>query len=379
MADKKSIKTGCGSVRLIPAWAFAIYSASLALSAALCSAAALFFILRFDGALRTAAVVASSLLFLSLASCCSLIFAGYIRRRKDIAFQRPLSEIRAAFDSASGESPSAVSGPTRLPSADPSYHEEINRLIESAGRLLSSVNALDEMRSGFMSAVSHDMRTPMTTISGFIDCILDGAVPPEKQEHYLRLIKSEVMRLSRLVSSLLDISRIRAGDRSFVFERFDICETARLILLSFEAGIDEKKLEVEFECDDDRLYVDADSDAVYQVIYNIVDNAVKFSRPGGKLTVSLKRSDGDIVTSVRNEGEGIAAEDQPFVFERFFKADRTRGLDKSGSGLGMYIAKTIVEAHGRRLMLDSVPGQYARFYFSLPESRAANIRGAGLK
>lgn len=246
---------------------------------------------------------------------------------------------------------------------------EISELCDAVNGMLSSVRALDKMRSNFMSSVSHDMRTPMTTISGFIDCILDGAIAPEKQEQYLRLIKSEVMRLSRLVSSLLDIARIQAGDREFIKEPFDVCETARVILFSFEKLIDEKKLNVEFDTDADNLFVTADEDAIHQVIYNIADNAVKFSKTGGTLEFSLKRDgNGGIEISVRNEGEGIPYEDQPFVFERFFKSDKTRGLDKNGSGLGMYISKAITDAHGSELKLESVPESFCRFYFTLPEA-----------
>jgi len=259
-----------------------------------------------------------------------------------------------------------------IPSGAP---DEVTELYSAVNSLIAAVKALDNMRSDFMSSVSHDMRTPMTTISGFIDCILEGAVSPEKQEHYLRLIKDEVMRLSRLVSSLLDIARIQAGDREFVKEPFDICEITRVILFSFEQKIDEKKLDVEVDFASDNIYASGDPDAVHQVIYNIIDNAVKFSNPSGVLTLRASETgDGKVLISVKNDGDGIAYEDQPFVFERFFKSDRTRGLDKSGSGLGMYISKAIIDALGGELKLDSVPGEYCRFYFTLPAAENAPKR-----
>ncbi len=354
-----------------------IFSAAVILTAVIsvlfCAALISFFGREYE----TLVSLISFILFIFILLIETALFNTVLLHYYNKKVKEPLVGIKNAIEnSCARTSPSRDTGlrsDTALPDPDAGYPEEIRELITAVGKLTESVDSLEAMRSGFISAVSHDMRTPMTTISGFIDCILEGAIQPDRQEHYLRLIKSEVLRLSRLVSSLLDISRIQAGDRSFVMQRFNICETARLILLSFEQKIEEKKLDVDFSADEDDLYVTADSDGIYQVIYNIVDNAVKFSREKGRLSVSLTRDGGDILVSVMNEGEGISPEDQPYVFDRFFKADRTRGLDKGGSGLGMFISKTIIEAHGRRLQLESVPGSYARFYFSLPESVETDI------
>ena len=245
--------------------------------------------------------------------------------------------------------------------------DEVAQLASAFNNMAQNLENLDEMRNNFMSSVSHDMRTPMTTISGFIDCILSGAIPPEKHEYYLKIIRDEVLRLSRLVASLLDISRIQAGDRKFVMAPFDICEMGRQILISFEQKIDKKRLEVEFNCDDDNMFVTGDRDAIYQIFYNITDNAVKFAREEGLLKLSLTREDGKkIKVSVYNEGDGIPYEDQPYIFERFYKSDRSRGKDKTGVGLGMFIAKTIIEAHKEVIALESEPGKYCEFYFTMP-------------
>jgi signal transduction histidine kinase len=210
----------------------------------------------------------------------------------------------------------------------------------------------------------------MTTISGFIDNILSGAIPPERQGHYLELIRTEVGRLARLVASLLDISRIQAGDRKFEFVTFDVCEMARRILFSFEGKINAKRLDVEFECDEDRMQVNADHDAIYQILYNICDNAVKFSREDGKLRIALNAIEGNRVrVTVYNEGEGIAAEDVPFVFERFYKGDKSRGLDKSGVGLGLFSSKTIIDAHGQEIWVRSEQGSFCEFNFTLALAR----------
>jgi signal transduction histidine kinase len=246
-------------------------------------------------------------------------------------------------------------------------NDEVAQLASAFNNMAQNLENLDEMRNNFMSSVSHDMRTPMTTISGFIDCILSGAIPPEKHEYYLKIIRDEVLRLSRLVASLLDISRIQAGDRKFVMEPFDICEMGRQVLISFEQKIDKKRLEVEFICDDDNMFVTGDHDAIYQIFYNITDNAVKFANENGLLRISLTKVEKSKVrVAVYNEGDGIPYDDQPYIFERFYKSDRSRGKDKSGVGLGMFIAKTIIEAHKEVIALESEPGKYCEFYFTLP-------------
>jgi signal transduction histidine kinase len=244
--------------------------------------------------------------------------------------------------------------------------DEVAELAETFNNMAESLNNYDSMRNTFMSDVSHDLRSPMTSIAGFIDGILDGVIPPEQHEYYLKVVSNEVHRLSRLVSTLLDLSRIQAGDRKFTMSRFDVCETARLILISFERKIDAKHLEVEFNSQDERMYVNADSDAVYQVIYNLCHNAVKFSNEGGALKISITRIKGKkILVEVYNDGQGIAKEDLQYVFERFYKSDKSRGLDKTGAGLGLFISKTIVEAHNERIWVESEYGKNCSFKFTL--------------
>jgi signal transduction histidine kinase len=150
-------------------------------------------------------------------------------------------------------------------------------------------------------------------------------------------------------------------------EPFDICEMGRQVLISFEQKIDKKRLEVEFNCDADNMFVTGDHDAIYQIFYNITDNAVKFANEGGLLKLSLNVIENKKVkVSVYNEGDGIPYDDQPYIFERFYKSDRSRGKDKTGVGLGMFIAKTIIEAHKEVIALESEPGKYCEFYFTLP-------------
>ncbi|MBE6631360.1 MAG: HAMP domain-containing histidine kinase [Ruminococcaceae bacterium] len=247
-------------------------------------------------------------------------------------------------------------------------NDELTELAIAFNNMAYTLEHNEETRRNFVANVSHDLRTPMTTISGFVDGILDGAIGPDKYEHYLSIIKTEVSRLSRLVSTLLDISRIQAGERKFNMEAFDICETAKLIIISFEQKIDEKKLNVEFVSDEDKMYVLADKDAIYQILYNLCDNAIKFSSQEGCLKLSIINKGGKTFVSVFNEGPGIEEKDLPYVFDRFYKTDKSRGLDKTGTGLGLFIAKTIINAHNEEIWVKSESGKNCEFIFTLKKT-----------
>lgn len=288
---------------------------------------------------------------------CGAIIASYFISEKIVHPIRQMSQAAREF---------AVGNlDVRVPVAG---NDEVSDLAMAFNNMASSLERNEETRRTFLANVSHDMRTPMTTIGGFIDAILDGTIPEDQQEHYLKIVSSEIKRLSRLVSTLLDISKIQAGERKFTMEPFDICELSRQIIISLEQRLTDKKLDVEFECDDDRMTALADRDAIYQVLYNICDNGVKFSREGGKYKISVKDSDKKILVSVYNEGQGIPKEDLPYVFDRFYKSDKSRGLDKTGLGLGMYISRTIMEAHGENITVRSKQGEFCEFTITLKKN-----------
>ena len=259
--------------------------------------------------------------------------------------------------------------------------DEVAELAMAFNQMSQALENLERMRNSFVANVSHDLRTPMTTIAGFIDGILDGVIPPEQTEHYLKVVSDEVRRLSRLVTALLDLSRLQAGDRKFDMKPFDVCEMGRQILISFEKKIDAKGLDVEFICDEERMFVLADQDAIHQILYNICDNAVKFASKQGKLKMSFTWSSAEgsrkrkAVVKVYNEGQGIPAEDLPFVFDRFYKSDKSRSLDKSGVGLGMFISKTIIDAHGETIEVSSEYGRYCEFAFTLARTESPSPKG----
>jgi signal transduction histidine kinase len=166
---------------------------------------------------------------------------------------------------------------------------------------------------------------------------------------------------------------MEAGMRKFSPTEFDVCELARLILISFERKIDEKHLEVDFATEEDRMQVYADKDAFHQILYNICENAIKFSRDGGCLRIAIRTASekGKYEIEVYNEGAGIPEDDLPYIFDRFYKTDKSRGLDKIGVGLGLYIVKTMLTANGESITADSKEGQYCSFTFTIKRAEKA--------
>lgn len=311
-------------------------------------------------------VIIKTIVIASLWVLMAALIAVYFISEKVIG---PLKEIsKAAKSFAAGKFDVRVSVKGR---------DEVAELAVAFNNMAESLNNYDNMRNSFMSNVSHDLRSPMTSIAGFIDGILDGVIPPEKHRYYLQIVSNEVKRLSRLVASLLDLSRIQAGERKFVMKPFDICEMARQIIISCEQRLLEKKLQVEFLCDEDNMTVVADHDAIYQILYNLCDNAIKFSKEGGQYRITIaERTDikNKIQVSVYNSGQGIAVDDIPFVFERFYKGDKSRGLDKKGAGLGLYIAKTIITAHHEEIWVTSEYGKDCQFSFTLTKGAPQPLR-----
>ncbi len=244
--------------------------------------------------------------------------------------------------------------------------DEMGALIESFNKMADSLEKAEERRSEFIANISHELRTPMTTISGFADGILDGTIPPEEEKKYLRSISEETKRLSRLVREMLDVSQMRnrAADPA---KRtvFDLTELILQTMLSFESRATEKNLDVDPQLPEQHILVRADRDGITQVIYNLIDNAVKFAEKGSCITIRLYKDDGKAYVSVRDRGETIPPDDLPFIFDRFHKSDRSRSLDKSGVGLGLYLVKAIINSHDEDIAVKSENG-VTEFVFTLP-------------
>lgn len=246
-------------------------------------------------------------------------------------------------------------------------NDEIEELAQTLNDMANALDKLEGSRRSFVANVSHELKTPMTSIAGFIDGILDGTVPKEKEKYYLKIVSDEVRRLSRLVVAMLNMSKIESGDFVMKYHNYDISEQIINILLTFEQKIEQKNIEI-FGLDKlAPTKVNADPDMIYQVIYNIVDNAVKFTNVNGYISVNLKDEDNFVRVSIKNSGNGIKSEELSKIFERFYKVDKSRSLDAKGAGLGLYIVKTMVEMHGGKIWAQSKEPKSAEFIFTLPK------------
>lgn len=242
---------------------------------------------------------------------------------------------------------------------------EINDLAITFNRMADGLEQLEVMRRGFIADISHELRTPMTTIGGFVDGILDGTIPPQLQEKYLLLVSGEVKRLARLVNELLDVARIQSGEISYKMDPFCITEVAYQVLLSMEDRIREGEIQLRVQIPEEELYALGDGDAIHRVLYNLMDNAVKFTPPHGEIALSLYPEGKKFYLAVRNTGKGIPEPEVGRIFERFYKTDKSRGENKKGVGLGLYMVKNIIDAHGEDITVNSKEGSYAEFSFSL--------------
>ena len=246
---------------------------------------------------------------------------------------------------------------------------EVNDLALAFNTMADSLEQSEQRRQEFIANVSHELKTPMTTIGGYVDGILDGTIPKETEKHYLQIVSSEVRRLSRLVRSMLDLSRIQAqGLDESRKSRFDLGEAMSDVLITFEQKINARALQVSVDLPEKPVWTKADRDAITQVIYNLLDNAIKFCPVGGSLALVLEQDGQKARLRVRNTGQTIPAEELPLLFDRFHKADKARSADREGWGLGLYIAKTIVGAHGGEIWATSENG-VTEFCFTLPVVR----------
>ena len=235
--------------------------------------------------------------------------------------------------------------------------------------MAARLQTIDNSRGQFMGNIAHELRTPMTTIKGFIDGMLDGTIPPEENQRYLSIVSQETGRLARLVQNMLDITKLEAGEVPVKARSYDVWETITDVVLADEQRIEDGKIDIE-GLGGGRLMVFADPDFVHQVVYNIVDNAIKFTPAGGVIRFAADKKGDMVEVSIENTGAGIAPEALPFVFERFYKEDRSRGMNTRGSGLGLHICKVLINLSGGQIHAESEEGQWCRFVFTLPAAKA---------
>lgn len=250
-----------------------------------------------------------------------------------------------------------------------SSNDEIGELGVAFNNMAESLSSSEHIRKSFIANVSHELKTPMTTISGFIDGILDGTIPAEKQNYYLHIVSDEIKRLSRLVRSMLDLSRIDSGELKLNYQTFDLLSTLVTIIITFEQEIDKKNIEIRGLDLITPKMVYGDKDLIHQIVYNLIENAVKFTNDGGyiefNITESLERFD----FMIKNSGMGIQKSEIPLVFDRFYKTDKSRSKDKKGLGLGLYLVRSIIRLHGGDITADSVYGEYCEFDFYIPKKQ----------
>ena len=240
--------------------------------------------------------------------------------------------------------------------------DEVGELASSFNAMADSLAETERQRRDFIANISHELKTPMTTIAGYTDGILDGTIPPEREKQYLQIISDESRRLSRLVRRMLDISQIQSKEMKK--EDFDICESMRLALLSMEQKILERGLDVQANIPEDSVMVQGDNDLITQVVYNLLENATKFAAPASTLYLGLAVNGEKALVTVCNTGATIPPEEIPLLFERFHKSDKSRSEDKDGYGLGLYVVKTILEQHKEQISVTSENGHTA-FSFTM--------------
>ena len=245
--------------------------------------------------------------------------------------------------------------------------EEMEELALAFNNMACSLQKSEYRRQEFVANVSHELKTPMTTISGYVDGMLDKTIPEDKWPHYLQIVSDETKRLSRLVRSMLDISQLQSeggipDEKKIHFDLEDCCGS---VLITFEKKIEDKGLNVEVDMPEHPVYTFANEDYITQVIYNLIDNAVKFCPTGKTLGLKIREGGAKVYVSVSNEGDTIPPEELPLVFDRFHKLDKSRSQNRDGWGLGLYIVKTIVCSHGENISVTSRDGK-TEFTFTLP-------------
>ncbi|MDO4567918.1 MAG: HAMP domain-containing sensor histidine kinase [Clostridia bacterium] len=249
--------------------------------------------------------------------------------------------------------------------------DEVAELASSFNLMADELSQLEFARKSFVANVSHEMRSPLTAMRGFIQAMLDGVIEPQDREKYLKLVLDENIRMTNMVNDLLDLAKIESGDVRLNLTVFDINQLVSNVLLTFEVALDEKRLKVVARFDEkQRLYVKADADGITQVLHNLIHNAIKFTEKDGCITLSTSADDKLVYVSVEDTGCGIEPSSIPRVFDRFYKAEAAHTpSNTSGTGLGLAIAKRIIDNHGRSIEVASEPGAGTRFTFTLQRVR----------
>ncbi len=254
--------------------------------------------------------------------------------------------------------------------------DEMGYLAASLSYMAGEIARQEEDQKKFIANVSHDFRSPLTSIRGYLVAMQDGTIPPEMHERYLGIVINETDRLTKLTNELLTLNNLNTKGMLLDKTDFDINQVIRKVAESFEGTCRIKKIAIELVLTDDKMVVNADVDKIQQVLYNLVDNAIKFSHNDSSIKIETTEKHSKVFVSVKDSGIGIPKEDQKMVFERFYKSDSSRGKDKKGTGLGLSIVKEIIKAHEENINVISTVGVGTEFIFSLPKSAVMDTEDA---
>lgn len=243
--------------------------------------------------------------------------------------------------------------------------DEIGYLAACLSYMASEIARSEDDQKKFVANVSHDFRSPLTSIKGYLEAMLDGTIPLEMHEKYIGIVLNETERLTKLTNSLLTLNNLNTKGMLLNKTDFDINKVIRNVAISFEGTCKAKKIALELLLTGDILYVDADMDKIQQVLYNLIDNAIKFSHTDSTIKIETSEKKNKLFVSVKDTGIGIPKEDLKMIFERFYKSDASRGKDKKGTGLGLSITREIIQSHNENINVISTPKVGTEFIFSL--------------
>lgn len=244
--------------------------------------------------------------------------------------------------------------------------DEVGQLAHSFNQMANSLYLQEKSRREFLSNISHDLRSPLTSMRGFLQAILDGTIPDDKQERYLKIILDETDRLAKLAHNILDINKLEESENSLTRCDFELNDMLETTFSTFEERANKLNISLRTDFCEEKTFVNADYDKIQRVIYNLVDNSLKFTHKYGIILIKTEIKDKKVYISVKDNGKGVSPAEQQRVFERLYKADRSRGKDKKGSGLGLSIVKEFIKAHGETITLKSELGKGCEFIFTLP-------------
>lgn len=245
-------------------------------------------------------------------------------------------------------------------------NDEIGYMAASLNYMASELNTLEEDQRKFIANISHDFRSPLTSIKGYIEAIMDGTIPPELQDRYLNIILVETERLNKLTESMLELNKYGSHGVILDVSDFDINNIIKMTVQSFEGTCTKKKISFALILTGQELFVTADMSKIQQVMYNLVDNAIKFSHGDSSITIETTERNDKVFVSIKDTGIGIPKESLKKIWERFYKTDSSRGKDKTGTGLGLSIVKEIIQAHNENINVISTQDVGTEFIFTLP-------------